>query len=233
MSEEQNQSLTPNDNETPTPAATAPVPAPPDSPSPTPPTPVPAVSSDEEQGDQGDSPKAGKQIETLDDALKVISDLRAENARQRTNAKASAADEARSEIAGVLAKALGLPTEAGGDEVETDPATQVQALTSQIEAQTSAARTAALELAIYRTATKAGGNPDLLLDSRSFLETVATLEPDDTEALQTAITKAVESNPNLRATQAVAPNRTDHTPGGSRSATPNTLEAALQAQHGA
>lgn len=172
----------------------------------------------------------GKQIGTLDDALKVISDLRAENARQRTTAKESAANEARTEIATVLAKALGMP---GTEQEEaTDPSETVAELTSQVQAQTEAAREAALELAVYKSATGVGADPTRLLDSRRFLQSVSTIDSTDTEAITSAIKKAVEANPDLRVAQAAGPYRTDHTPGGSGSANPLNLDDALTARYG-
>lgn len=174
-----------------------------------------------------DTSKPG--ISTLDDALKVIADLRKENARNRTNAKETAANEARQDIAQTIAKALGLTPEA--DEEQPDPAAQVQALTAQIEETRTRAEQAALELAIYRSAAGAGANPDALLDSRAFMSAIATIDPADPEAVKTAITEAAQNNPNLRALQASGPNRIDHTPGGSSHAEPKSLTEALSARY--
>lgn len=180
-----------------------------------------------EQSQNTDTGKPG--ISTLDDALKVIADLRKENARNRTNAKENAANEARQDIAQTIAKALGLQPD-DSDE-QPDPAVQVQTLTAQIEETKTRAEQAALELAIYRSATGAGANPDALLDSRAFMTNIAQIDPTDPEAVKTAITEAVQNNPNLRALQASGPNRIDHTPGGSSHAEPKSLNEALSARY--
>ena len=180
-----------------------------------------------EASQDADTGKPG--ISTLDDALKVIADLRKENARNRTNAKENAANEARQDIAQTIAKALGLQPD--DNDEQPDPAVQVQTLTAQIEETKTRAEQAALELAIYRSATGAGANPDALLDSRAFMTTIAQIDPTDPEAVKTAITEAVQNNPNLRALQASGPNRIDHTPGGSSHAEPKSLNEALSARY--
>lgn len=130
-----------------------------------------------------------------------IERLRKENGAKRTNAKAQAADEARKELAQQVAKTLGL----GEDETPVDPAE----LTRQIEAEKAARRSTQVELAIYKAAAKAGGDPDALLDSRSFLATLDDVDPSDSDAVVAAISAAVEGNPRLgveRPSRLPAPN---------------------------
>lgn len=197
-------------------------------PAPNPTDPAPEVSQEtHEQSQDTDTGKPG--IATLEDALKVIADLRKENARNRTNAKENAANEARQDVAQTIAKALGLTPDPESE--APDPAEQVQTLTAQIEETRTRAEQAALELAVYRGAGSAGANPDALLDSRSFMTTIAQIDPTDPEAVKTAITEAVQNNPNLRALQASGPNRIDHTPGGSSHAEPKSLTEALSARY--
>lgn len=206
--------------------AASPAPAPAQVTNPT----APAPEASQEAHKQPQDTDAGKPgIDTLDDALKVIADLRKENARNRTNAKETAANEARQDIAQTIAKALGLQPDDSDD--RPDPAEQVKTLTSQIEETRTRAEQAALELAVYRGAGTAGANPDALLDSRSFMTTIAQIDPADTEAVKTAITEAVQNNPNLRALQAGGPNRIDHAPGGSSHAEPKSLTEALSARY--
>lgn len=124
-------------------------------------------------------------------ALKtMIADLRKENGSARTTAKAQAAEEARNELVQSLGKALGLVK----DEV-IDPATLTASLTtSQAEA-----KQARVELAVFRNATAAGGDPAALLDSSSFLKSLDAVDPADTAAVTTAIQAAVTANPRLGA----------------------------------
>ena len=124
-------------------------------------------------------------IERLEAEVKAA---RQEAGKARINAKQAAADEARAELAQQVGKALGLVAD---DPV--DPA----ALTQQIEASQAQARQAQIELAVYRAADTAGGDPIALLDSRTFLETAASIDPSDSDALVAAIGQAVTANPRL------------------------------------
>ena len=71
-------------------------------------------------------------------------------------------------------------------------------LTAQLATVGEDAKQAKTELAILRTAlTTEGVEPLALLDSRSFMEKAATLDPADAAALTAAITEAVAANPAL------------------------------------
>lgn len=74
-----------------------------------------------------------------------------------------------------------------------------EALAQQVAQEQGKAREAAVQLAVYRNATAAGANPDALLDSASFLRSVAELDPTDAAAVTTAIKAAVVNNPRLAA----------------------------------
>lgn len=121
-----------------------------------------------------------------------IEKLRRENAKDRTDAKASAADAARAELAQTIGKALGLVTD---DNTPVDPAT----LTEQVTTSQADAKQARVELAVFRNAATAGADPGALLDSASFLASLANVDPADTAALTAAIQSAVEANPRLGA----------------------------------
>jgi len=116
--------------------------------------------------------------------------------KARTGSKANAAAEARAEMAAQVAKALGLP----GDG-PPDPAV----LTEQVEAARDAAWASSVELQIYRTAAAAGANPDALLDSRSFIESLddlVDLDPSSAEfktALQAKVQEAAAKYPAQQA----------------------------------
>lgn len=116
-----------------------------------------------------------------------IERLRRENASDRTNAKATAADEARKELAQTIGKALGLVNDEPVDPAE---------LTKQLTATQAKAQQAALELAIFKSAPDASV-ASALLDSRAFLAKVADLDPSDAEAIAAVVTDAVANIPAL------------------------------------
>ncbi|MGW0756136.1 hypothetical protein ACWD1Y_06545 [Streptomyces sp. NPDC002814] len=64
----------------------------------------------------------------------------------------------------------------------------------------AAARTAAVQSAVYRTAAAAGADPVALLDSQTAMSALAAVDPADTEAVTAAITAAVTANPRLGVT---------------------------------
>jgi hypothetical protein len=158
-------------SEPPSAAATPPVPTPP-----------PAKAADPAPAaNPWDDPKA---------AQAEIERLRKENGAARTNAKATAAEEARNELAQTIGKALGL--------VKDEPIDPAQ-LTQELTASQAAAQQARVELAVFRAATAANGDPAALLDSTSFLKSLDGIDPADTAAIQAAIASAVEANPRLGA----------------------------------
>ena len=171
--------------------------------------------------------KTGNPVTTLEDALKVIADLRKENARQRTAAKERTATETRAEIARTLAEALGVPHDEKDEKDEDSPVEDIQALTSQVEDVTRAETQARRELAVYRAAHSVNADPDLLLDSRSFLSHVSDIDPDDGDGIVEAVKDAVKNNPAFRAPQAGGATRADHAPGGQDSATPLNVSDAV------
>lgn len=119
-----------------------------------------------------------------------IKRLRNENGAARTNAKAQAAEDARNELAQTIGKALGLVA----DE-PLDPAKLTESLTtSQADA-----KQARVELAVFRNAATAGGDPAALLDSSSFLASLAAVDPSDSAAVTAAIQSAITANPRLGA----------------------------------
>ncbi|WP_399088012.1 hypothetical protein ACGH2B_12470 [Streptomyces sp. BBFR2] len=119
--------------------------------------------------------------------------------KSRVTAKQAAADEARAELAQQIGRALGLVQ----DDAPPDPA----ALTQQLTAEQNKARQTAVELAVFRTARDAGGDPDALLDSRAFAAAVADIDPTDTVAVRAAVEAAVAANPKLAAQRAPGPSR--------------------------
>lgn len=160
---------------TPTPEPT-PAPAPSNTPNPTPPE--PAKPDDGKTFTQADVDRiiAGRLSKYSDyDAL-----------RQQVTELAPLKDQFDT-----IAKAFGAKAD-----TPPDPA----ALAEQVTTEQAKAREAAVQLAVYRNATAAGANPDALLDSASFLRTLAEVDPTDAVAVNAAIKTAVDANPRLKAT---------------------------------
>ncbi|MFJ6074655.1 hypothetical protein ACIQFU_28145 [Streptomyces sp. NPDC093065] len=125
-------------------------------------------------------------------AQKALSDARAEAGKGRITAKQKAADEARTEIAQQIGKALGLVQDDG----PPDPAK----LTEQVADLSGQLRAARSELAAYRAAGAEGANASRLLNSRSFVDKLAALDPTAegfAEQLKKAITDEVATDPDL------------------------------------
>ncbi|HEY9472835.1 MAG TPA: hypothetical protein VIS06_03170, partial [Mycobacteriales bacterium] len=155
----------------------------------TPPAPSPADMPPHPPADPAQPPaNDGQDIASLPDwAQTLIRDARSEASKARTSAKANAADQARKEMAQAVAKALGIQT---GDE-PPDPAQ----LAAQVEAAKKQAHTAALHLSVYQAAGQTGADPDRLLDSRSFTDSLngsVTAAPGTAE-FTTQIADAVKS----------------------------------------
>ena len=157
----------------------------------TPPATPPTEEATESAAKTEKQEKNGHAIETMEDALKVIADLRAENAKSRTTAKEQAAEQARTDLIEKLAASLGLSTTPSEEEVS--PEEKVSQFATEVEQERARAKTAALELAVYRAATNAGVNADMLLDSRSFADAITDLDPGDTQAISDAINNVVQS----------------------------------------
>lgn len=163
-----------------------PTPTPAPNPAPTP-TPAPQESTPTPTPDPSDDGKGGKAA--------ILADLAKErDARQALEQKIAEAETSRQAQLDALAKALGLKP----DDTPPDPA----ALTRQVAEEQARAREAAVQLAVYRNAAESGANPDALLDSASFLRSLAEVDPADAAAVAVAIKAAVQGNPRLAAAPA-------------------------------
>jgi hypothetical protein len=137
-----------------------------------------------------------------------IERLRKENAKDRTTARQTAADEAKAALAQEIGKALGL--------VKDEPVDPAK-LTEQITAAQADAKRAQVALAVYQNAATAGADPLALLDSATFLAKAAALDPTDVDGLKAAMTEAVTANPRLGAapeSRTPAPNPAQGSSGG-------------------
>lgn len=168
---------------------------------------TPATSTDPAQPAETTTPTANPWEDPVA-AKAEIERLRRENGSSRTNAKAQAAEEARKELAQTIGKALGLV-----EDEAIDPAKLTESLTTaQAEA-----KQAQVALAVYQNAGTVG-DPVALLDSTTFLKSVAGIDPTDTAAITAAIEAAVTANPRLGAAptdpRVPAPNMAQGSSGG-------------------
>jgi hypothetical protein len=153
---------------------------------------------------------------------------RQEAGKSRVNAKAAAAEEARTALVNELGKALGLVK----DDTPTDPAVLQQQIAATgtenatLKAQAQAAET---RLVAILAAITAGANPVALLDSNSFLKALDGLAPTDTEKITAAITAAITANPLLNA-QVASKSGPEFTGGPGGLTKPTTLEEAVAAK---
>jgi hypothetical protein len=134
---------------------------------------------------------------------KELKQANADAAKARTTAKKNAAEEAKAELVQQMGRALGLIKD------DKDEAPDPAKLTAEIERATAAHRETAIELAVYRSASRHGADPEALTDSRSFLSSIKDLDPSDegfAKAVSAAIKAAVTENPKLKA-QGQAPAR--------------------------
>ncbi|RLU85879.1 hypothetical protein CTZ27_26290 [Streptomyces griseocarneus] len=128
----------------------------------------------------------------------------------------------------------------GADGDEQDPAALAAAVTErdkQVEQLAVELRTARVELAAHKVAAEQGARADRLLNSRSFLDTVAKLDPADgkfDEQLVAAIRAAVEADPGLYRAVPPAPPRggAEFTGAPSGERRPATLRDAIAARLG-
>jgi hypothetical protein len=150
----------------------------------TPPAPAPA-----DPATTGDPAPATNPWDDPAAAKAEIERLRRENGSARTNAKAQAAEDAKKELAQTIGRALGLV-----EDEAIDPAKLTESLTT---AQADAKK-AQVALAVFQNAGTVG-DPLALLDSTSFLTSLAGIDPNDSAAITAAIASAVAANPRLGA----------------------------------
>jgi hypothetical protein len=176
----------------------------------------------------------GKVDSLPEPVAKAIRDARAEAGKERTTAKANAANEARTELLSTISKALG---------VEGDKPPTAEELTRQLthsqsaltEAQEQAA-SAAIELHVYKTALRLGADAEALLDSRKFCDTIDSIDTSKPEAfnaeVEAAITAALDANPKLRTGQAPRRGGGDFAGGPGTQQRPTSLHSAIAAKLG-
>lgn len=137
-------------------------------------------------------------------AQKIITDTRAEAAKNRTEKQTAAQQaQAATEQRNAVLKAMGLQPD--GTDAPPDAAT----LTAQIQQANTEKWAAAVELAVYRTAKDV--DIATLMDSRKFVSSLDQFvgdnpsTPDFAERLNAHIAAYVEANPQHRTTPATVP----------------------------
>ena len=124
-----------------------------------------------------------------------IERLRRENANNRVNAKKQAAEEARQEMLKEFQKMLNPDAE--------QEAVSVEDLTKELTSERENARQAALELAVYKEASRDRLNADRILNSRSFFNKTKDLDPkseDFGSKLAEVLQAEVKNDPTLKLT---------------------------------
>lgn len=144
-------------------------------------------------------------------AQKEFKDLRAEAASNRVKAKEAADAVAAIRTAQddqrlAMARALGF----ANDEPPTPEqlAEQLNAAQAERDSERDRARQTAVELAVFRHAATAGADGNALLDSRSFLNQVGSLDPgaeNFSEQVAAAIAAATDSHPQYKLAPATPP----------------------------
>jgi hypothetical protein len=184
----------------------------------------------ESQGDGTAGSKDGGP--TIDGEFDAERARRAIAAAREAEKKAKGDAKAAKEQVSAILKAAGLAPDG-----TKDPAEQLKEASAKAEAAETKARETQVELAVYKRAGKAGGDPDALLDSRTFRNAVKDLDPDASDfadKVTDAIKAALKANPKLAAAvtggQGPARQGTDHTGGNGGRQRPAGLGAAIAAR---
>lgn len=163
------------------------------------------------------------------DVAKVIRDARADAGKERTSAKATAAQEARTGLVQDIGKALGLVNDNVPLTAEQlkEQLGQYQQERDESDAQAAAAQ---VELQVFRRASALGANAEKLLDSRTFCDKIDNLQPRNLAEfgtmLDAEIAAAVKQDPTLRAGGGPARIGADINGGGGGSDRPGSVREA-------
>jgi hypothetical protein len=144
-------------------------------------------------------------------AMRAIENLRKEVDDQKQKRK-----DDQDTLMKRVAKAFGLETDEDKPPTPEELAQQLEEAQNRTKASDDRARQTQVELAVYKTAGKHGGDPDALLDSRSFAKAIAKLDPtaaDFDDQVGKAVKQAVDGNKKLAA-KAPEPKEPDPTPAG-------------------
>lgn len=127
-------------------------------------------------------------VDSLPDwAQKLIADTRREAADNRVKAK-QAEEVTRDSVLAAVNKALG---------IETETAPTVDDLTQTLTSREQENQALRLEHSLYVQAVKQHVDPDMLTDSRSFMQAMHGIDPTDADAISAAITEHVNAHPQI------------------------------------
>lgn len=149
---------------------------------------------------------------------KLVENLRGDVAAEKAKREAleQKAKDDQDTLMKRVATAFGLETDEAKPPTPEELAQQLDEARGETKESRAQARQTQVELAVYKTAGTHGGDPDALLDSRSFANAIAKLDPADTgfdEAVGKAVKAAVDSNKKLAA-KAPEPKEPEPTPAG-------------------
>ncbi|MFE3678728.1 hypothetical protein [Streptomyces griseus] len=149
---------------------------------------------------------------------KLVENLRGDVAAERAKREAleQKAKDDQDTLMKRVAKAFGLETDEAKPPTPEELAKQLDEARGETKESRAQARQTQVELAVYKTAGKHGGDPDALLDSRSFANAISKLDPtaaDFDEQVGKAVKTAVDSNKKLAA-KAPEPKEPEPTPAG-------------------
>ncbi|GAA4928805.1 hypothetical protein GCM10023224_05140 [Streptomonospora halophila] len=188
--------------------------------------------------DDGSNDGEGQAPKTYDEAY--VQKLRNEAASRRVREKEqeTAAEQARrekQELIDAFAKAAGLKEDDGPPDPEqlTKQLTEAQQTAQERDAEL---RTLRIERAAEKAARTHSADVDALLDSRSFAQKLAGLDPsadDFAASLDDLVKTTVESNPKYKASQAPAASSADFSSGtGEKRKRPSGLFDAVSRTYG-
>lgn len=198
---------TPAVNPAPEPGTQPVTPPEPTAPAPTPPEPAaPATPAEPSEPATEPKAKAPKFEGDFDPARfeKLVENLRGDVAAEKAKREAleQKAKDDQDTLMKRVAKAFGLETDEQKPPTPEELAKQLDEARGETKESRAQARQTLVELAVYKTAGTHGGDPDALLDSRSFANAIAKLDPtaaDFGEAVGKAVKAAVDGNKKLAA----------------------------------
>ena len=187
--------------------------------------------ADDDQDDDAGQDDDGKKAKIKGDfdpdrAARAIAAAREAEKKAKAETKAE-----RDRVAAIL-KAAGLTPDG-----KTDPAEQLKAAAEERDKATQKLRDKSLRLAVRENADKAGVDAPAVIDSSSFRDATAELDPDAADyddQVIAAMKKALKANPRLAATAGQGPGKqgADHSGNGGQKSKPKNLTDAITAKLG-
>ncbi|MYU24624.1 hypothetical protein [Streptomyces sp. SID8352] len=197
-------------------------PAPEGTPAPTPPEPTATPATPEPTEPTTPEPKAKAPTFTgeFDPTKfeKLVENIRGDVAAEKAKREAAEKKSQKEQAAFMkrVATAFGIETDEQKPPTLEELAQQLEESRGETKASRDETRQTRVELAVYKSAARHGADPDALLDSRTFAEAVAKLDPtagDFNTLVENAITSATDANPKLKA-KAPEPKEPQPTPAG-------------------